>query len=360
MKRLVFACALFIITFPESYLAQAQTYEATIQLSIRNDTLNVDLFLRTSSGVSANLGDATLIITYDSSVVTYRGKDPGFDGRWDNGNSTSYNDVTSSNVPPNASLDVMKALSGSGLDIPTTATRVGRIVFTFTDPSKTAFIAWNTVLSAVYDFTGSSIKGSFTFTNPPAIPLPIQMSSMSASVIRDNDVEVSWKTTSETNNYGFEILRKRGNSGDWRQIGFVHGHGTTLTPQSYSYLDRNVTFGKYYYRIKQIDLDGKAEAFDEMEVQVGVKPGKLILSQNYPNPFNPSTMIEFAVPQTGVATLRVHDILGQEVARLYEGNAEVGKIYTAWFDASRLASGVYFYRLQAGKFVETKKLLLLR
>jgi hypothetical protein len=208
--------------------------------------------------------------------------------------------------------------------------------------------------------------GSVT-ANPPfyqsstsGVPLPIQLASFSASVVRGNDVEVAWKTVSETNNYGFEIYRKRDETGEWAKIGFVRGHGTTLASQSYSYVDRSLSFGKYYYQIKQIDLDGKSETFPEMNVVVGVAPGQFVLTQNYPNPFNPSTTIEFVVPQSGFATMKVYNVLGQEVATLFEGNAEAGKINTAQFNASNLPSGLYFYTLRSAGKADTKWMLLLK
>jgi hypothetical protein len=190
--------------------------------------------------------------------------------------------------------------------------------------------------------------------------LPIQLASFSASVVRDNDVEVVWKTVSETNNYGFEIYRRRGETGEWTKIGFIEGHGTTLAPQSYSYADAGLSLGKYYYRIKQVDLDGKSETFPEMSVSVGVGPGKFILAQNYPNPFNPSTQIEFVAPQSGYASVKVYNLLGQEVATAFAGNAEAGKINTARFDASNLPSGIYYYRLKSAGKVETKRMVLMK
>jgi hypothetical protein len=225
-----------------------------------------------------------------------------------------------------------------------------------------------------------AVAGGFTSFSNFAVgnggALPVQVASFTASVVRDKDVEVTWRTVSETNNYGFEIERKRiqnsevrgrdvGNqspssSGQWKKVGFVEGHGTTLTPQDYSYVDRSVPFGRYAYRIKQIDLDGKSETFTEKEVLVGVYPDKLILAQNYPNPFNPSTVIEFVVPQAGLATLKVYNVLGQEVAILFEEDAEAGTIYTARFDATNLASGLYFYRLRGAGIVETKRMLLIK
>jgi hypothetical protein len=191
-------------------------------------------------------------------------------------------------------------------------------------------------------------------------PVPIQLVSFSACVVRNNDVGVTWKTVSETNNYGFDLYRKRGDTGEWKKITFVEGHGTTLLPHFYLHVDRGVAFGKYSYQVKQIDLDGKSTAFPEVDVVVGVAPDKLILSQNYPNPFNPSTVIEFAVPQDGPATMKVYDICGQEVATLFEGHAETGKIYTARFNDSNLAGGMYFYRLQSSGKTETRRMVLMK
>jgi hypothetical protein len=200
--------------------------------------------------------------------------------------------------------------------------------------------------------------GHITMAQPGA--LPIQMASFAANVVRNNDVEVAWKTVSETNNYGFEIYRKRGDAGDWTNIGFVEGHGTTLAAQSYSYLDRALPFGKYYYQIKQVDLDGKSETFPLMTVNVGVAPERLTLGQNYPNPFNPSTVIEFVVPLSGHATMKVYNVLGQEVATLFDGNAEAGRINSTRFDASSLPSGLYFYTLKSAGASETKRMLLMK
>lgn len=88
-------------------------------------------------------------------------------------------------------------------------------------------------------------------------------------------------------------------------------------------------------------------------------PNDYSLSQNYPNPFNPSTMIEFSLPRSGYVTLKVYNTLGEDVATLVSENLLAGR-YTAEWNAANLPSGVYFYRLQAAEFLETKKLVLLR
>ncbi len=88
-------------------------------------------------------------------------------------------------------------------------------------------------------------------------------------------------------------------------------------------------------------------------------PNRFSLSQNYPNPFNPTTMISYQLSVNSLVTLKVYDILGREVARLVNERQNAGD-YTITFNASRLSSGVYFYRLTAGSFVTTKKLMLIK
>ncbi|MDZ7764160.1 MAG: T9SS type A sorting domain-containing protein [Melioribacteraceae bacterium] len=86
---------------------------------------------------------------------------------------------------------------------------------------------------------------------------------------------------------------------------------------------------------------------------------KFELSQNYPNPFNPSTTINYSVPTSGLVTLKVYNILGQEVKTLVNTVQNAG-FHNVSFDASTLSSGVYIYRLSSGNFVNTKKMILLK
>jgi len=93
--------------------------------------------------------------------------------------------------------------------------------------------------------------------------------------------------------------------------------------------------------------------------ETGEIPLTYSLSQNYPNPFNPSTTIEYSIPTEGFVTLKLYNLLGQEVATLIEAKQPAGK-YVVTFDASNLPTGLYFYRIASGKFVETRKMLLIR
>lgn len=94
--------------------------------------------------------------------------------------------------------------------------------------------------------------------------------------------------------------------------------------------------------------------------QVGTEiPASFALSQNFPNPFNPSTTIKFSVPKNGFVNLKVYDLAGKEVSNLINENLIAGN-YEASFDGSNLTSGVYFYRLQANGFTETKRMTLIK
>jgi hypothetical protein len=90
-----------------------------------------------------------------------------------------------------------------------------------------------------------------------------------------------------------------------------------------------------------------------------VLPAVFWLSQNYPNPFNPSTTIKYELPKSSVVRLSVFDMLGREVSMLVNERRDAG-VHKATFDASGLSSGVYLYRLTAGSFVQSRKLIVLR
>jgi len=181
--------------------------------------------------------------------------------------------------------------------------------------------------------------------------VPVELASF--SVAKDkNDVILTWYTATETNNRGFEVQRK--SSGQFESIAFVEGKGTTTETQTYLFRDKNVPSGTYTYRLKQVDFDGSFSYSDEVEIE---QPAVFHLAQNYPNPFNPSTSIQYSVPTDGNVSLRIYDILGNEVGILVDEFKQAGT-FDVTFDASNLSSGVYYYRLTAGDNITAKKLML--
>jgi hypothetical protein len=191
-------------------------------------------------------------------------------------------------------------------------------------------------------------------------PLPVELTSFSAVII-SNAVHLNWETATEVNNYGFEVqkLQSELSSAEWESLGFIEGYGNSNSPKQYSFVDNAINGAqKFSYRLKQIDNDGAFEYSKIIEVDV-TAPIEFSLSQNYPNPFNPSTTIKYSIPAKEFVSLKVFNILGKEVAELVNSEQAEG-FYNITFDGSRLSSGVYFYKLQAGSFTAAHKMLLVK
>ncbi len=205
------------------------------------------------------------------------------------------------------------------------------------------------------------------FVSQNEAALPVELTAFTISAI-DNGATLAWKTETEVNNYGFEIeksriqdteVRSQKKAETWDNVGFVEGNGTTNAPKEYSFTDKNITTGKYSYRLKQIDLDGKFAYSQTVEVEIGSLPNEFALMQNYPNPFNPTTMISYQIPVNSNVSLKVYDAIGREVATLVNEVKEAG-YYSATFDAAGLSSGIYFAKLQSGETVRLKKMIMLK
>ncbi len=211
----------------------------------------------------------------------------------------------------------------------------------------------------VYHKTDNNLHGLIKFM-PFSTSIPVELTSFTASVVEGN-VVLNWITATELNNSGFEIERQKTKdekSEEWESIGFVNGNGTSTSVHSYSFVDKNTNEGKSYYRLKQIDFDGSFDYSKTVEVDLSL-PTIFSLEQNYPNPFNPTTKISWQSPIAGHQTLIIYDLLGNEVAKLVDEFRSAGT-YEIDFNASKLSSGVYFYELQTGEFVTTKKMILIR
>ena len=196
------------------------------------------------------------------------------------------------------------------------------------------------------------------FSGSPS-PLPVELTSFSATTI-GSTVRLSWNTATEINNYGFEVERcvLSPERQTWNKIGFVNGNGNSNSPKNYSFVDDKVSAGKYSYRLKQIDDDGQFEYSKTIEVDFN-SPKKFELTQNYPNPFNPITTISWEIPTDGLVTLKIFDILGKEIYTIADEYQQAGS-YQRNFDGSSLSSGMYFFTLQSGSFVQTRKMILMK
>ena len=124
-------------------------------------------------------------------------------------------------------------------------------------------------------------------------------------------------------------------------------------------LDAFTKYSHSFYKLIPRKNDDFVGWVTDVNNETGL-PVSYSVSQNYPNPFNPSTKINYTLPVTGNVTLKIYNILGQEVRTLINNELKSAGKYTIDFNASNLASGVYLYRLQAGDFVRVKKMMLLK
>lgn len=201
----------------------------------------------------------------------------------------------------------------------------------------------------------SSIFDDIYVSNPENM-LPVELHSFGA--IRNNDkVILNWQTDTEINNLGFEIQKQNGDT--WEKVGFVNGKGNSNVKNEYSFTDINKSIEKTAYRLKQIDTDGHF-SFSEIVYSEGFLINlDYKLYQNYPNPFNPSTTIKYQIPNDGLVTIKLYDILGNEIKTLVKEQKTKGQ-YTYKFESTNLAAGVYIYSLESGYFSESKKMIVLK
>lgn len=191
--------------------------------------------------------------------------------------------------------------------------------------------------------------------------VPVELINFSG-YSQNGQVFLKWNTASELNNQRFEIERKlisENLASDWAMIGYKTGKGTSTKMNDYTFIDdiSKLNTAVIEYRLKQIDYSGSF-TYSEI-VEIHTLPLFFSLSQNYPNPFNSITNIEYQIPNNYFVALKVYDVLGNEIVTLVNEQKNQGQ-YSVDFDASKLPSGVYFYRIQAGSYIDTKKMVLLR
>lgn len=206
---------------------------------------------------------------------------------------------------------------------------------------------------------GNPVAYYQTIVTDDILTAPTAPSNLVVTPVNETSIEVTW-TDNSGNEEGFLVQRKLTTGGTWADL-------TTVGADVTSYLDISlVTGNEYCYRIRSFNAAGNsAYSSENCAVPTGIEeitsgiPSEFSLFNNYPNPFNPATTIYFAVPEVSYVELKVFDALGSEVATILADTKEAG-YHHVQFDATNLQSGIYFYQLQAGSFVETKKMILMK
>ncbi|CAN5578927.1 hypothetical protein BH10BAC5_BH10BAC5_20260 [soil metagenome] len=356
-----------IFTLIISFSAFSQNYDLRITQLNTSGTIGgtVDFLCEISASSGAyKLGGGNYVFTFNTLGVTGAGAtlvNPNVSM-----NSGLWTPMTLT-TPAGTRMSINTEYNGSaGSGLQLTAgvwTNLATVRMVIIDPTVSGNIVWRvitpSITNAFLDDNATLLSfGTFTGVNQL---LPVELASFTSSVSRNN-VKLDWQTASEINNRSFSIERKNSAS-EWSRIGEVQGNGTTTEIKNYKFDDRNLMTGKYRYRLKQIDNNGNFEYFLlQNEVEVGV-PDKFELSQNYPNPFNPTTKINYDHPVDSKVSLKIYDMTGREITSLVNTFQTAG-YYVIQFNASNMASGMYFYNIIAegsGKnFVTTKKMVLVK
>ena len=206
--------------------------------------------------------------------------------------------------------------------------------------------------------------------------LPVKLSYFNAIASADG-VTLHWHTETEVGNVGFAIYRSEARNEHYTKIGWLDGAGNPAMPTDYQFLDEKIEAGKtYFYYVEDIDIEGKRNKSEVIQIKVHIKPElqdvipeKFALLQNYPNPFNPETWMPYLLAKDAHVTITIYNINGQAVRTLNLGNQDAGE-YTikeraAYWDGrdnfgEKVAGGIYFYTLQAGKFTATRRMLIVK
>ncbi|MFH1011189.1 MAG: T9SS type A sorting domain-containing protein, partial [bacterium] len=193
-------------------------------------------------------------------------------------------------------------------------------------------------------------------------PLPVELTTFQAFA-SDGQVTLQWRTESELDNSHFVLYKRKVGEEVFRKLTEIPGHGTTTEPHAYEFVDRFVQNGlTYEYRISDVDITGRETIHEQIISATPTRdavPLEFALHPNFPNPFNPTTTIRCDVKERGLVSLKVFDLLGREVVTLVNGDIPAGTHTIVW-DASGLPSGVYLCRMEAERFQETRKMVLLK
>ncbi len=380
---------LFIL-FSLNQLLFSQTFEVSIQnQQVVGSELTFDIYILRTGGTNIYMGDCDFVVTFNHANFTnptYEIVTEGLTGFYGMGTDIIANNRAILNIQKpffsnqtqfNARVQVISN-TGSG-------TLVASVKITgITNPSGTAGLQWRTTtpnttlvttLAPTSPWNQTNISANGTYSNPGDVSLPVDLTAFTA-VAEADKIVLKWTTQSEVNNLGFEVYRSGEETGAYAMIASfentpaLQGGGNSNTAREYTYEDAIISNGgTYWYQIADVDYQGVRTFHGPVSAQApDLIPEAYALRPNYPNPFNPETTIRFEVPadpaSNGKIALTIYNNLGMVVRILVSGSVQPG-IHTVKWDGrndrgDQMASGVYFLRLQAGSFVQTQKMLLIR
>ena len=191
--------------------------------------------------------------------------------------------------------------------------------------------------------------------------LPVELSNLDASTTGKR-VALSWETSSETRNAGFDILHRPPDDENWVTLAFVESKasgGTTSESSSYRYVTNNLGVGTHQFRLKQVDLNGSATLTNPVTVTIRMRESAILKAPS-PNPVSSKATLSFAVKEQSSTIIQLYNALGQQVATVYQGTPQAGELHRTHFNADGLPSGTYFLKLKTEKKTTTQRVTVVR
>jgi hypothetical protein len=345
------AVSLVFVLFTEKVFAQANfsLFPATTQVN-NAETFTIEVRVDLNQSNNTQLDVAEAYLNFDPAYLQVVGQPT---------NSSALGSVALNAA--NNTTGTVDFAAGSPTPVTTDFTLV---TITFqaiaTPPGGTTSISFNTQLPRKTDAfrSGSTILGTLS---PPAVitinvnpSLPVTFIDFSAGS-QENNVILKWTTGTEINNKGFEIQRSHDQTG-WTVLGFVNSVGNTGEEKKYNYTDSKLEPGRYYYRLKQQDHNGKFQYSNVVSIKLG--GSKFFeLGQNQPNPFSGKTSISFTLAEKRKVTLTLFDSQGRLIKTLLNATKDEGN-HIIDLNFQTLKSGIYYYKLVAGDFTDVKNFIV--
>lgn len=319
----------------------------SFELRYRTDELLYGEFTTKNTPKEDNILNQKGVYLFDSPIVTVNA-------------SAEIGVVTVSVV--NTTSDPTKCPSGDGL--------LGKVTFyaKVAAPRSIQFgeVKWKDP-SGITDLCKDENKDEFFMGGGS---LPVMLSSFTAHTVKGG-VQLRWSTESETNSWGFHLLRSLSENSGYEQITaeLIRGAGNSTNRRDYQWVDARVESAKtYYYKLQQLDINGGSHFYGPIEITVHsgemATPTAYQLYPNFPNPFNPGTTITYDLAAAEWVKLEVYDVAGRLVRTLVNSTKAAGAYTAAWDGRNELGvtvpNGTYFCRLQAGSFQNVQKMMILK
>lgn len=377
MKR-ISLLLLMLLALPGMLLAQnTVTVRALNVVQTANNSVEWDIYMQRTSATWTELATHQYIFTFNTAVkqaagflyFTFNAGTSTLSNAAQIPNQSRFSISTNPNQLRIATPSPPGAGSGSIISDTYPGTRILRVKLISTSAANGAGtpvsfaaqpfnLAWKTSGTAPNSQINGYVSGvnvilTSTFEGSSTIVLPVELTSFTARY-NGKSVDLKWSTATETNNMGFDVLRSTDptDEGSWENLGFVDGSGTSNVPHSYTFEDANAPqSGVVYYRLRQIDRDGKTNLSSMVNVIIGAVDGFKLFA-NYPNPFTGSTSISFNLPEDRFVSIKMYDMTGRQVKETIEGSMRAG-FNSVTVDASGLQPGNYRYIVTAGTAVQS-------